>query len=582
MKFYTKKEIDEFLKESDEFKPLEFKKPELVDLNEWVRDEHFLQGHELFVSYEFGKSISLVWLDPKLPTELDFDTRHDYTSKNIAFSPQGGFLYGFQDGRLITCEPYSNKYRLRFDHPGMTHVTISPKDNYIVTYSTTLPSRANIIVWDVRFSRGTKSFTLRPETVERVKATLQTKKTMMPTGEQLVQFSHDERFLARISEADRNSVELYVTPTFELYNKQLVVFDKPLSQISWSRTANVLLAYHEHITKKSQESVFFFYNADKSAMVMRHIMYNVRNPQFYWHPTQPKLVVKCDTPKGFSLHLFTFAKGHITITNHEYAGVTFRMLEMNPVRKEFGLLTATVPKKLGDIPQPIFQLFDISDQNMRACARIRSKEVRTISFAPNGRFIILNGIGTTDPYVYFYGIDALKGKQSKRAGRDEDREGDVEGPMVLYKRVAIDKFDYLQWDPLGYYVFGVRSAFYDDQQKNGFILFDAYGTIRCQRDIMGFAGLLFRPQPQPFHARDRTREIKARYAASLEEMKDIDRKQKEAMEEAIHQRKAEELQRFQQVILRNLELNRAQKVHVADERAFSVVEEEQVKHVVRG
>ena len=100
LKFYTKKDVDIFLKESDTYNPLPEKPLEFHDFKGWLRDEKYIKGDECFATFEYDKNVTVGWYDPRMPTEVTMEIPEEFDVKNINFSPAGTFMYKLYQGKL--------------------------------------------------------------------------------------------------------------------------------------------------------------------------------------------------------------------------------------------------------------------------------------------------------------------------------------------------------------------------------------------------------------------------------------------------------------------------------------------------
>ncbi|KAL7720720.1 Translation initiation factor beta propellor-like domain-containing protein [Entamoeba marina] len=435
----------------------------------WLKDERYVNGNECLSIFEYGKSISLGWCDPRIPTNVPLDDPQDFVASNLAFSPSGTFLYAITDKGLVILQPEIKK-KFQFPHNGLTHITISPHDTYIATYSPTASGRKHVIVWDRRFTKGIKFFELKPSTTERIKSTLVKEKTLSPKGEDMIQFSSDEKYIARISEVDDHSIEIYTTPTLQLLNNKLVTFESAINKLSWAGSTNLLVAYHEPLQKNNEQAHFFFYDVNKNEIIERFKIFSLRNAEFFWHPSGKKLVVKCTKGKRTAVVVFSIDKT-ITASTLELNAAP-QHIEVNPVKLQFSIL-AYPNKKGGNALFPTLHVYDISSKEIIPTFHLPNVEIKSFLYSPNGQFIVLSGIGTSEPYLYFYNTEK----------------------MTMYKKVAIEQISYIQWDPVGLFLTAVRSYIYSPHAKNGFLLYDCFGNLKYDAYRKDFAGLLWRPQP---------------------------------------------------------------------------------------
>ena len=552
LKFYTKKEVDEILKEDDEYSPLRFTDIEVNDFKGWLKNENYLNGNEYALSFYHNESVNIAWYNPSMPKGLNYDFEIPFQSRNVAFSPAGTFIYAVTEKGLLIYQPDIKK-RFQFPHPGLTHVTISKDDTFIATYSMSIANRKHIIVWDRRFNKGVKFFELNKQTVERVSKNLKTEKTLIPVGEDLVKFSADEKYMARMSEVDPKSVEIYVTPTLTLMNNKYVTFENTINKISWSPFGNILVAYHEPLQKNNEQAHFYFYDVDKQEVIYKHKVFSLREAEFFWHNNGKKLVVKCVKAKKTAILMFTFEK-EITVTMNEFS-VNPIYLEMNPVKQQFGLLGLPINKKGAEALDPTFYLYDISTKENKLVTKIDNVEIKSFSYSPNGQFVVLSGIGKAEPHLYFYNADKMK----------------------LYKKVEAENMSYIAWDPMGLFLSVVRSYVYTPHAKNGIIMYDCFGNMQFETYKQNFAGLLWRPQPQLQLTEEMKKEVDMKFKESIKTMREEDERRKEQVEKEKREKAEKLLARYNALVRKNIELAKKEKLRQMDDSIKMFVEERREK-----
>ncbi|KAL7720484.1 Translation initiation factor beta propellor-like domain-containing protein [Entamoeba marina] len=528
LRFFTKREVDEFILEPEEYTPLEFKPIDVLDFKGWLKDERYVNGNECLSIFEYGKSISLGWCDPRIPTNVPLDDPQDFVASNLAFSPSGTFLYAITDKGLVILQPEIKK-KFQFPHNGLTHITISPHDTYIATYSPTASGRKHVIVWDRRFTKGIKFFELKPSTTERIKSTLVKEKTLSPKGEDMIQFSSDEKYIARISEVDDHSIEIYTTPTLQLLNNKLVTFESAINKLSWAGSTNLL---------NNEQAHFFFYDVNKNEIIERFKIFSLRNAEFFWHPSGKKLVVKCTKGKRTAVVVFSIDKT-ITASTLELNAAP-QHIEVNPVKLQFSIL-AYPNKKGGNALFPTLHVYDISSKEIIPTFHLPNVEIKSFLYSPNGQFIVLSGIGTSEPYLYFYNTEK----------------------MTMYKKVAIEQISYIQWDPVGLFLTAVRSYIYSPHAKNGFLLYDCFGNLKYDAYRKDFAGLLWRPQPTNLVGAT-TKDVQKMLKDCMKSMKEEDEQKRIKIEEEKKAKAEELMKRYRSIVKKNTDAAIASRIRAQD------------------
>ncbi|GAB1219324.1 hypothetical protein ENUP19_0020G0054 [Entamoeba nuttalli] len=547
LKFYTKKEIDEILKENDEYTPLVFHPIEVTDFKGWLKEDKYTEGSECVATFQYGKTVSLGWYNPSIPKEITMQEEQPFISSNCSFSPSGTFLYSITEHGLIVVQPDCKK-KFQFPHPGLTHVTISPHDTFIATYSATAPFNRHIIVWDRRFTKGIKFFDLKANSLKRMTETLKKEKTLTPIGQDFVQFSYNEKYLARISEVDSNSIEIYTTPTIQLLSNKLVTFESSIDKISWSPKANIIVAYHEPLQKTNEQAHFYFYDVDKQEIIFKHKVFSLKGAEFGWHSSGKKLVVQCNKNKKTAVLVFTLDKT-ITASMNEL-NATPHFMSVNPIKMQFGIMAYQHSKK-GDSLFPTLHIYDISSNETKLISSLPNIEAKSFSYSPNGQFMVVSGISTSEPYLYFYNTDRMK----------------------LYKKVPIENMSYICWDPMGLFLGAVRSYLYSPHAKNGFMLYDCFGNLQFETYKTNFAGLLWRPQPTNIIKPEMTKEVESKFNECLKTMKEEDERKKEQIELEKKQRADELMKRFRSVVQKNAQLSAKEHLRAYDSGMKIIVEE---------
>ncbi|EDS89656.1 hypothetical protein EHI_051580 [Entamoeba histolytica HM-1:IMSS] len=165
--------------------------------------------------------------------------------------------------------------------------------------------------------------------------------------------------------------------------------------------------------------------------------------------------------------------------------------------------------------------------------------------------MVVSGISTSEPYLYFYNTDRMK----------------------LYKKVPIENMSYICWDPMGLFLGAVRSYLYSPHAKNGFMLYDCFGNLQFETYKTNFAGLLWRPQPTNIIKPEMAKEVESKFNECLKTMKEEDERKKEQIELEKKQRADELMKRFRSVVQKNAQLSAKEHLRAYDSGMKIIVEE---------
>ena len=337
-----------------------------------------------------------------------------------------------------------------------------------------------------------------------------------------------------------------------MVNNKLVTFDSSIDNITWSKNSNIIVAFHEAAQKSNAKAEFYFYDVNKGEVIHKHQVFSLKEAQFKWHPNGKKLIVQC--VKGKKTVLMVFTIEDVITTALIELNAKPQYIDVNPVKQQFYMLAYPNSKKGEEATYPTLYIYDISGKDIKSMKSLPNQEIKSFYFSPNGQFVVLSGMGTSEPCLYFYNTDRMN---------------------RMYKKVPLENISYMAWDPMGLYFVAVRSYLYSRHAKNGYMIFDSFGNQKKDSFKENFGGFIWRPHPVQIVDESLAKEIKAKYNECIDQMKAEDEKERIEAETKQKEEAEKKLNRYKEIIAKNSKIAKELKLHANDDAYEIIVKDEE-------
>merc|ERR550519_491211 len=391
--------------------------------------------------------------------------RDMWTDTYIMWSPQGSYLATFHR-QGIALWGGSDFARLhRFNHTNVQLIDFSPSEKYVVTYSPVQDNAQDpsaIIIWEIKSGAKKRGFVAGGG--------------KWPT----FKWSHDGSFFARQSD---ESLFVYETPSFGLMDKKSIPIPN-LKDFSWSPKQN-LIAYWVPEDKDAPARVCVMEIPSRKEIRVKNL-FHVADCKMHWQKNGDYLCVKVErytkSKKGvyYNLELFRMNEKEIPVDTLEIKDPV-TAIEWEPNGSKFCVIH-------GESPRICASFYEVQETQQRKVTLLKTFEkrtVNTISWAPNGQFVVLAGLRSMNGILEF-----LDTTDMTVMATDEH-----------YMATDID------WDPSGrYFMSGV--SFWSHRVDNAYFIWSFQGKILQRHPMKEFCSFHWRPRPKSLLTEEEKTNIK--------------------------------------------------------------------------
>jgi translation initiation factor 3 subunit B len=483
-------------KVTDTFQPVDMApyKPK-ENLLWWLIDEEGRARDQFALRYE--NQTEIMWGEGKKRDTIF--KKKDLTETYVTWSPYGTYLSSFHRQGVILWGTDKWEKLGKFPHPGVKLLDFSPKENYLVTFSSQFQNNDNpkdpqcIIVWDTRSRAKKRGFVGTPEGT-------------WPA----FKWSHDEKYFARLSDG---AISIYETPSMQLLDKKSLKIPG-VKDFCWSPTDNIIACWVPEMGDKPAQVTLISIPSRKP--IRSHNLFNVLDCNLHWHKKGHYLCVKIDRKAGKKSTSTTFE-----LYRMREKDIPIEALEM----KEPIVAFAWEPK--GDrfaIVHGSGARNDVSFYTMRGQGNkhallktLEKRQVNHLFWSPKGGHIVLAGFGTMGGILEFYNVDELESIRT-------------DSHLLITD---------LAWDTTGRFV-ATSTSHWRHQLDNGFTMWTFQGKNLYHVPKDKFYQLLWRPRPPSLLSKEKRKEIKKNLSVYARKYKKQDLlRRRAAWEEWKRKREAE-------------------------------------------
>ncbi|GIY27876.1 eukaryotic translation initiation factor 3 subunit B [Caerostris extrusa] len=384
-----------------------------------------------------------------------------WTETYVEWSPLGTYLATFHPrGVALWVGEEFEQFR-KFLHTNVQCISFSPREQYLVTFSSIPESREDnhcIYIWEIRTGIKKRSFLADSQPI-----------ATWP----IFKWSHDDKYFAKLT---KDGLSIYETPSFGLLGKKSLKIPG-IKNFSWSPTQNII-TYWVAEEKDVPARVTLLEIPSRTELRSKNL-FSVADCVMHWQKSGCYYCVKVDR----------YAKAKKEKNELKYSGLhynfeIFHMKEKNipvdsieikeniiafawePVGNKFAVVH-------GDAPHISVSFYGIKPGGtVSLLKKFERKQCNRLFWSPNGQFIVLAGLRSMSGKLEF--VDT----------------SDFTIMTTTEHFMATD----IEWDPTGRYVVSGIS-WWMHKVDNGFWLYSFQGKLLRKHDLEKFCQLLWRPRP---------------------------------------------------------------------------------------
>jgi len=476
-------------------KPAEFQ--ELENLRSWLTDPRAIDQYVI----RWGSETEIFWNDvnqltpPNKPTPLL--SKSHWTESLIYWSPEGSYLATVHSqGIILWGGPKFGKI-MRFQHPGVKLIHFSPKENYLVTLSSSFADTdaskdpQSIIVWDVRSGKKLRGF---------------------PGGQTnqwpIFQWSFDDKYFARIG---TDLLSVYEAPSMSLLEKKSIPMPG-IKDFSWSPTDHLLSCWIPE-QGNSAARILLMEIPTRKQKCQKNLL-NVSDCKLHWQSNGDYLCVKIDrhskTKKStFSaFEIFRIREKDVPVDVLEAKG-TIVAFSWEPKGNRLAVIH-------GEGPRPDVSFYEVQEKKVACLGTLEKRQANHLFWSPQGQFIVLAGLKQFNGVLEFFNVSEM--------------ETVANGEHFLCTDI--------EWDPTGRFVVTYVSH-WRHQTENGYNLWSFYGKLLYNTSKEKFYQLYWRPRPQSLLSEEQEKEIRKNLQSISKKLAALDSKENEMAKESLAKQRKE-------------------------------------------
>ncbi|KAJ3357792.1 translation initiation factor eIF-3b like protein [Entophlyctis luteolus] len=507
-------------------------------LRSWLMDE---AARDQLVVMK-ADDTAIYWNNKSEPAEL-VHSRKNWSDMYVAWSPKGSYLATFhKQGIALWGGPEFSKI-VRFAHPNVRLIDFSPDERYLVTWShdPVLKSSGDlhhIIVWDILTGRELRSFPVNAAAMEKQQDFGKAAATAAGPGATVkidwpfFKWSHDSKYIARMTPGPEGSISVYETPGMGLLDKKSIKVEN-VKAFEWSPTDNIISYWTPEPEVGNIPARVTLVKIPQREILRTKNLFNVVNAQFAWQSAGKYLLVHVEraiskAQRAHNLEIFRMKEKDIPVDVIELAptdNITGVFCEPNGDR--FALIGLDGAVKIN------VHFYEISAANVAAPSAagkknqtqaavaanvggakllktLERKGINQVVWSPKGRIAVLAGVRAFQGDIEFWDTDDFTMLNAGEHYTCTD----------------------LEWDPTGRFLVSSVS-WWRVQQDPGYILWSCTGTELNKVSVPVFKQILWRPRPPTPLSADEQKAIKKNFKEYTKKFEIEDAKESSKIDKAV-------------------------------------------------
>lgn len=440
------------------------------NLKYWLEDPDACDQY--CVMYDSGAKTAIYLNTNPEPTLLQ--EREGWTETFTEYSPRGTYLQTFHPRGIALWGGKSYSQITKFAHVSVQCASISPNENYIVTFSNAPESREDpncVVIWEIRTGAKKRSFhaDTHPHSV-------------WP----MFKWSHDDKYFAKIG---KDMISIYETPSFGLLDKKSIKV-QGIRNFSWSPTQNIIA--HWVAEDKDVPARVTLLEIPGRVELRAKNLFNVADCVMHWQKTGGYLCVKVDrytkakkeknewkySGMYYNFEIFHMREKQIPVDSAEIKE-NISAFAWEPVGNKFAVIH-------GDSPHISVSFYGIKQGGtVSLLKKFERKQCNRLAWSPNGQFIVLAGLRTMSGVLEFV---------------------DTSDFTIMAQSEHFMATD-IEWDPTGRYVV-TSVSWWLHKVDNSFWVWTFQGRLVRKNDLERFCQFSWRPRPPPLLGEEKIKEIR--------------------------------------------------------------------------
>jgi translation initiation factor 3 subunit B len=479
-------------------KEQEYKEPdpepfeEKVDTSSWLLDSF---QRDQFVIRQ-GRETVVYWTDSKLDPVVDYDGSREkeagvaWCEYYVQWSPLGSYLATLVPSKGVILWGGATYEKIaRFPAPGVDTVMFSPQENYILVSNNQRNDPAAVKVFSIESGKLLRSFPLFPPKFLPENATKEELQQIPPP---LFQWSHDDRYLARMG---TDMISIYETPSMKLLDQRSLITDG-IREFQFSPRANILAYWApEHGNAPAHVDIIELPSRNK---LRQKNLFNVTKCSMVWQNEGAFLGVKVTRHTKSKKTTFN----NLELFRIHEAGIPVEMLDVKDAVMAFAWEPKGSRFSIIHAENPSSTKVNVSFYDMNKVVEVtpsltsKSKKVETTIVAEVNKIETLEGKQCNS---FFW---SPAGKNIVLASLGEAASGTLEFYDIETKSLVVKEHyraNQVLWDPSGRSVATavtqpISGGAFKFAMDNGYIMWSFFGKQLYTQSFETFYQLQWRPR----------------------------------------------------------------------------------------
>jgi len=455
-------------------------------------------------------SLEIYWANnEKDPSSIE--AKSQWSEGIFKWSPYGTYLATVHKQGVLLWAGEKFERCQRVHHESADFIEFSPKESYIVTYSSQVGNHENSLrIYDTFTGECKKSFS----------PSNQTGVHSWP----FFKWSFDEKYVG-FCRPKSNNIIIYDTSTFTVNSNKPIEIDS-LSAFEWSPTKNMIAYYVEERQSSSLPAEIHIIEFPSRQKVRSQRIFSVSAASLFWQKSGTYLAAHIERFNSIKKNKegesrLTGVVSHLEIFDLSEKAVAtqtmqlsdpFIAFEWEPKGNRFCVLQGSSNKAT-----PVVYRIEKEKQMPQCISKLEAGiQLNTVSWAPQGGWLAVYARNSSAGHVFF--IDTNGTEATKTRG--------IEHPNVNYG----------SWDPTGRYF--VTACLNDSRYDTSYRIHTFQGRELFRKSIETIRRFKWRPRPPVNLPEEKIREIRRNMKTTSKIFEEEDRREQQKMSnERLEERK---------------------------------------------
>jgi len=376
-----------------------------------------------------GKETAVYWSDGHTEPQIDYDGEREkkagvnWCDYYVQWSPKGSYFATLVPNKGVILWGGDGFQKLgRFAAPGVDFVVFSPQENFMMTNNNNRTDPHAIKIFSVQTGKCLRAFPLYPKDFLNDDITKISAEELANTPPPPFQWSHDDKYLARMG---KDLISVFETPSMKLLEKRSLATDG-IHEFSFSPKANIIAYWApEH---KNQPAHVDLIEIPSRKKLRQKNLFNVSKCSMVWQESGEYLGVKVTRHTKSKKTLYN----NIELFRMNEPGIPVEMLDVKdavmsfqfePQGSRFAIIHAENPTST-KVNVTFYDMFKTLEPDKKKGKKGGSKEKQIVAevnlvetlegkacncifWSPAGRTIILAALGDSAAgTLEFYDVES--------------------------------------------------------------------------------------------------------------------------------------------------------------------------------